>query len=103
MHEVNTQWASRRAAAAQWARRKHSLPATLWGELAHGHDSCQADTTLYLPGWKEGNLSWGTTSTRLAAGHGCGAFSSLLTDVGGPSPLWAEPSQSKWDWPKWDR
>jgi hypothetical protein len=29
MHEVNTQWASRRAAAAQWARRKHSLPATL--------------------------------------------------------------------------
>jgi hypothetical protein len=35
-----------------------------------------------------GNLDWRIASTRLSCGQVCGAFSWLMTDEKGPSPLW---------------
>lgn len=41
--------------------------------------------------WEEVNLNRGVASRKLAYGHVCEAFSWLVTDEGGASPLWVAP------------
>lgn len=48
---------------------------------------CQVDTS-----WRRENLTWENALIRLCCRHPCGAFSWLVIDVEGPSPLWAVPS-----------
>jgi hypothetical protein len=55
-----------------------SLPDISWGHL--GRD----------------NLNYKNASIRLAYRQACGALSWLMTDVGGPSPLWVVPSLGRW-------
>lgn len=47
---------------------------------------------------KKKSLNWAITSIRLSCGHVYGAFSQLMTEVGGWSPLWLLPPQGKWSW-----
>lgn len=61
---------------------------------ARANLGCELD----MPEKREPHLIWGITSIRLAFGHVCGTFSSLMIDIEGLSLLWVAACLQRRAW-----